>query len=141
MREKNTGRPRTILLIILILAGVALTILPHWLRTGKRSLQPVILEGPGRCYPDAAPPDSLDILFRLATVTDPDFNLSIIEVGLLETLALDTSARVRVVLGLTTPYCPYLQELAQTVLDTLTNTPGVKRATVKLDPNLARHQR
>ncbi|MGQ9707982.1 MAG: metal-sulfur cluster assembly factor [bacterium] len=141
MSEKKSGPQRTMLLIILVVAGVALSILPHWLRSGKRSLQPLVLEATGRHYPDSTPVDSLGILFRLATVTDPDLNLNIIEVGLLETLAIDTSAHVRVILGLTTPYCPYIQELAQTVLDTLISTPGVKKATVKLDPNLIRGRR
>ncbi|MEO0050906.1 MAG: iron-sulfur cluster assembly protein, partial [candidate division WOR-3 bacterium] len=77
-------------------------------------------------------------LFRLTTVIDPDLNLSIVELGLVETLAVDTSAQVRVVLGLTTPYCPYTKELAQAVLDTVVNTPGVKRAQVKIDPHLTR---
>lgn len=138
MPEKESRVLRTLLLVILIIAGVALTILPHWLRTGRRSFKPITLEAPGRFFPYPSLPDSADILFRLTTVIDPDLNLSIVELGLVETLAVDTSAQVRVVLGLTTPYCPYTKELAQAVLDTVVNTPGVKRAQVKIDPHLTR---
>ncbi len=138
MPDKDNRWLRTLFLSVLVLAGVALTILPHWLRTGRRSIQPIILEAPGRFYPHADTPDSIDIIFRLTSVTDPDLNLSIIDVGLIETLVIDTSAQVRVILGLTTPYCPYAKELARAVLDTIVNTPGVKNALVKIDPNLIR---
>lgn len=138
MPEKESRLLRTIFLIILIIAGAALTILPHWLRTGRRSFEPIVLEAPGRFFPSPELPDSDDIFFRLTTVSDPELNLSIVELGLVETLAIDTSAQVRVVLGLTTPYCPYTKEIAQTVLDTIVNTPGVKKGLVRIDPKLIR---
>lgn len=127
---------RIVLIALLVVAGVVVTILPHWLKSGRHHLKPVTLKGEGRAYSDLFLPESIHIADRLRGVIDPELEVDIISLGLLETLAIDSPGVVRVVLGVTTPLCPYIQHIAQTTLDTIINTPGVVRATVKLDPNL-----
>ncbi len=127
---------RPLLIIFFLLAGITLTILPHYLRLGSKSIKHFILEGTGR-YPFLkTAPDSTVLLYRLGTVLDPEFSVSILQFGLLESLNYDTAGNIRVVLGLTTPDCPYIPEIGNAVLDTLLNTPGVRTATVKIDPGL-----
>ncbi|MEO0070043.1 MAG: iron-sulfur cluster assembly protein, partial [candidate division WOR-3 bacterium] len=93
-------------------------------------------KGEGRARSEFFLPESIHIIDRLRKVIDPELGADIISLALLETLAIDSPGVVRVVLGATTPFCPYLQQIAQITLDTILNTPGIVRATVKLDPNL-----
>ncbi len=127
---------RVILISFLVVAGVVVTLLPHWLKSGKYNFKPVILKGEGRARSEFFLPESIHIIDRLRKVIDPELGADIISLALLETLAIDSPGVVRVVLGATTPFCPYLQQIAQITLDTILNTPGIVRATVKLDPNL-----
>jgi len=131
---------RTVLIIFFLLAGIVITILPHYLRIGNKRLKPLILEGSGR-HPFLKPvPDSIVLIYRLSTVQDPEFSAGIMQLGLLESLNYDTAGNVRIVFGLTTPFCPYIPEIGKAVIDTLLNTPGVRTATVKIDPNLISRQ-
>lgn len=132
--EKNSWL-RPLLILILVLAGVAITLLPHWLRSGRTVGQPVILEGLGS-YSAPLPPDSLFIVNRLRQVIDPELGADIIHIGLLEKLHLDSAGNVEAVFSLTTPFCPFVKNLAQTTLDTLITTPGVRHVRVKFDPSL-----
>ncbi len=127
---------RPLLIFFFLIAGIILTVLPHYLRLGRGQIRPFILEGTGR-YPSLGSiPDSTVLLYRLGTVLDPEFSVSILQFGLLESLNYDTAGNIRVVLGLTTPACPFIPEIGNAVLDTLLNTPGVRTATVKIDPGL-----
>ncbi|NPV13844.1 DUF59 domain-containing protein [candidate division WOR-3 bacterium] len=135
MTDRNALLVRTILIIILLIAGIAITLLPHWLRSAK-NVQPVTLEAKGWSYTGAASPDSLLIIHRLHRVIDPELGTDLINIGLLETLKIDTAGNVRVVFNLTTPFCPYIKQLAKSTLDTLVATPGVRRVTVKFDPGI-----
>lgn len=137
MKQTNSPLLRTLLIIILLLAGIAITLLPHWLRSGK-NVQPVTLEAQGWSYSGAASPDSLLIIHRLHQVIDPELGTDLINIGLLETLKIDTAGNVRVVFNLTTPFCPYIKQLAKSTLDTLVAIPGIRRVTVKFDPGIRR---
>ncbi|MCR4423593.1 MAG: iron-sulfur cluster assembly protein [candidate division WOR-3 bacterium] len=136
-KDKNVPLIRTLLILILLSAGIAITLLPHWLRSAK-NVQPITLEAQGWSYTGAGAPDSLLIIHRLHRVIDPELGTDLINIGLLETLRIDTAGNVRVVFNLTTPFCPYIKQLAKSTLDTLIATPGVRRVTVKFDPNIRR---
>lgn len=121
--------------VLLVIAGGLLVILPHWLRFGRRALTPLVLEGRGR-MPARPAPDTLLLLYRLSLVSDPELGTDILRLGLVESLNLDSLGNVRVVLGLTTPYCPFVEPLGRAVLETLVNTPGVNGVTVRVDPQI-----
>lgn len=128
---------RTIFIILLVIAGAVITLLPHWLRSAK-NVQPITLEARGSSYTGAAPPDSFFLIHRLHRVIDPELATDLVDLGLLETLKIDTAGNVRVVFKLTIPFCPYINQLAKATLDTLVATPGLNRITVKFDPGIKR---
>jgi metal-sulfur cluster biosynthetic enzyme len=136
MAPGSVDSKRLGLIAVLVLAGLALTLVPHWLRFGRQSIKPLERSAAGKYRLLRPAPDTLLLLYRLSTVSDPEMGVDILKLGLVESLNFDTAGNVRVVLGLTTPLCPYVEQLAQTVLDTLTSTPGVNWVTVKVDPNL-----
>ncbi len=141
MPSGDFNRLRVFLILALVIAGGAITLLPHWLRIGKHSLAPVFLQGKGKKFSlDLIPPESISIADRLRLVADPELGMDIVALGLVETLSVDSTGFVRVVLGVTTPFCPYTREIAQAVLDTLLSTPGVSQGVVKLDPQLIRYR-
>ncbi len=137
MTERTERFLRIFLVVALTVVGITIAILPHWLRSG-RNTAPVVLEASGWSYAADIPPDSIFILHRLHKVIDPELGIDLVRIGLVETLQVDTTGAVRIVLGLTSPLCPYIQQLARATLDTIINTPGVRRATVKIDPGLVR---
>ncbi|MGQ9678307.1 MAG: metal-sulfur cluster assembly factor [bacterium] len=137
MQGKNYLLLRTIFIILLVLAGAAITLLPHWLRSGK-NVQPITLEARGWSYTGAAPPDSFFLIHRLHRVIDSELGTDLVDLGLLETLKIDTAGNIRVVFRLTTPFCPYINQLAKATLDTLVATPGLNHITVKFDPGIKR---
>lgn len=57
--------------------------------------------------PGATVPDSSLLMAALGGVVDPELDLSIVELGLVESLAVDTAGNTRAVLILTTPECPF----------------------------------
>lgn len=128
---------RTIFIMLLVLAGAAITLLPHWLRSEK-NIQPITLEARGWSYTGAALPDSFFLIHRLRRIIDPELGTDLVDLGLLETLKTDTAGNLRVVFKLTTPFCPYINQLAKATLDTLVATPGLNRITVKFDPGIKR---
>jgi len=84
--------------------------------------------------PGAPGPDSLALVQALARVPDPEIDLSIVDLGLLDSLAVDSSGNVRVVLVLTSPECPFHVRIARHSLEELKSVPGVRRINLRLDP-------
>ncbi|MGB9742151.1 MAG: metal-sulfur cluster assembly factor [candidate division WOR-3 bacterium] len=136
MTPGSFSRSRVLVIVVLVLAGLVLTLVPHWRRFGQRSVKPLVRTAAGKHPGAKSIPDTRLLLYRLSTVTDPEIGADLLQLGLVESLNLDTAGNVQVVLGLTTPLCPFVERLAQAVLDSLTATPGVKSVTVKVDPNL-----
>ncbi|MEO0026649.1 MAG: iron-sulfur cluster assembly protein [candidate division WOR-3 bacterium] len=126
---------RIVVVALLVIAGSVLVILPHWLRFGRRAVTPLVLQGRGRLTGRPAP-DTLLLLYRLSLVSDPELGTDIFRLGLVESLDFDTLGNVRLVLGLTTPYCPFVEPLGRAVLETLVNTPGINGVTVRVDPQI-----
>lgn len=82
-------------------------------------------------------PESSEIARALATVPDPELGLGIVELGLVESIAVGDSGRIRVVLILTTPVCPYGPGIARAALDAVVRVPGVSSAEVAVNPHAA----
>jgi metal-sulfur cluster biosynthetic enzyme len=74
-----------------------------------------------------------EINAALQLVCDPELGYSIVELGLVRTIAVEDDGRtVRVWLTLTTPYCPYGPELISAAEQRLRALPGVEQAVIEL---------
>lgn len=86
--------------------------------------------------PAATPPDSATVLAALARVPDPELGISIVDLGLPESISVDQNGNVSVVLALTVPGCPRRRQIGQQALAAITALPGVRRTTVRLDTTI-----
>jgi metal-sulfur cluster biosynthetic enzyme len=66
---------------------------------------------------------------------DPELDLSIVDMGLLDSLSVDSAGNVRVVLLLTTPECPYSTVIGRQVVAEIRRLDGARRIQVRLEPN------
>jgi metal-sulfur cluster biosynthetic enzyme len=72
----------------------------------------------------------------LRPITDPEIAISIVDLGLIRTIELsDDRASVRVIMTLTSPFCPEGPEIVAAVDDALRALPGVHEAAVELQWN------
>ncbi|MEO0080408.1 MAG: metal-sulfur cluster assembly factor [candidate division WOR-3 bacterium] len=122
---------RLFITLLLVAVGVGIMLLPRWLprRFLARTAKMVIPA-------DTLPLDSVRLIRALETVVDPELGLNIVEVGLIDSLALDSLGNVFLVLGLTTPFCPFAQEIADAAHKALKRVPGVKVVTIDINPFL-----
>lgn len=132
----------------MVVLGLALILLPRFLRSRNPATAlglwqmtfraagkfPADTSGAAGSLIGSSPPDSSRIARALALVPDAELGLSIVELGLVESVATDDSGRVRVVLVLTTPACPYGADIARAALDAVVSVPGVRSAEVRIDP-------
>jgi len=130
---------RRLITSLLVIAGLALVLLPWFLRRNRLPVTSrpwqVTFQAAGSAPADSAAPDSGRIVRALASVPDPELGVSVVELGLIENVALTDSGRVKVTLVLTTPGCPYGADLARAALDAVLRVPGVSFAEVRIDPN------
>ncbi|MEO0077718.1 MAG: metal-sulfur cluster assembly factor [candidate division WOR-3 bacterium] len=131
-------RARWIITAILAIFGLVVLMLPGFLRSGRlAAIQPrqLSFRGEGVAPFDSAAPDSSRIARALASVPDPELGLSILELGLVHSLAVTDSGTVQVALALTTPACTEGANIARAALDAIVRVPGVSSARVRIDPN------
>ena len=57
----------------------------------------------------------------LSRVMDPDFGMSIVDIGLVYRVDIEDDARVKIEFTLTSPTCPYAEELREEILRTVTD--------------------
>lgn len=124
--------------ILLVGLGVAVMFLPSLFRRGRRALANPFapLADSGRVPMDSLGLDSSRVMAALEKVNDPELDLSIVELGLVHLLEVDSSRNVSVVLTLTTPECPFGLNLAYATLEAVKLVPGARRIRVRLDRNL-----
>ncbi len=67
-----------------------------------------------------------------AQVHDPEFGLSIADLGLIYDIALDEAGRVAIALTLTSPYCPAGNVIVDAVTAAAAGVPGVRAVDVRL---------
>jgi metal-sulfur cluster biosynthetic enzyme len=77
-------------------------------------------------------PDLAAVRTACASVQDPEFGLSIDDLGLIYDVALDEAGRVAVALTLTTPYCPAGNVIVDAVTAAAAAVPGVTAVDVRL---------
>ncbi len=72
---------------------------------------------------------------QLKTVKDPEMGLDIVTLGLLRKVTIDDGG-VEVLITLTSPFCPFADELVQSIEKTVGNLPGSGdvRVEITFDP-------
>ena len=129
---------RLITTILLIAIGILVILLPYLL---KRQKVPVL--GAAATFTDSAnvpagtpPPDSAAVMAALSRVIDPEIGISIVDLGLVDSLHIDSSGTVSVAIALTTPECPLIGQLGRQMTKAVIAVPGTRRVLVRLDPTL-----
>lgn len=77
----------------------------------------------------ATHPDSEDLWKTLRPIPDPEFGVSLVDLGLIYSVACD-AGDVKVVMTLTTPTCPSGDWIAEGVRAALAALPGVRSVAV-----------
>lgn len=74
-----------------------------------------------------------EVMAALQQVHDPEIGFSIVELGLVRTVAVEDEGRTaHVWLTLTSPFCPYGPELVAQAEQRLQSVPGVEKAQIEL---------
>jgi metal-sulfur cluster biosynthetic enzyme len=124
--------------ILLVAIGILVILLPYII---KKQRIPVI--GAATTFTDSAdvpigtpPPDSAAVMAALMRVIDPEVGISIVDLGLVDSLLVDSLGNVSVALALTTPECPVVSQIGGQAAKEVISLPGVRRVRVRLDPKL-----
>ena len=135
--RRLTGR--LVMTFVLLAVGVLVMNLPILLRH-RRPVITVLVDGTlvdSVTVPAGMPaPDSAAVSAALERVMDPELDLSLVALGLVHELRVDSTGNVRVVLALTTPECPLVGVLGNQVMREMKKVAGVRRIEVKFDPRL-----
>ncbi len=73
-----------------------------------------------------------ELIEALKTVYDPEVPVNIYDLGLIYEMAVSDTGTVRIVMTLTSPFCPVGSIIAEQVRETVEKIPGVTGATVEL---------
>jgi len=129
---------RLVVTVLLVALGVLIILLPYIV---KRQRIPAV--GRVITFTDSArvpaatpPPDSVAVMAALGRVIDPEVDISIIDLGLVDSLHIDSLGNISVAIALTTPTCPVISQLGEQTAKAVIGVPGVRRVTVRLDPTL-----
>lgn len=136
--RRLTGR--LVMTFLFLVIGVAVMNLPALIGRGRRRQ---VQFGISTTFADsvAVPagtraPDSAAVSAALERVMDPELDLSLVALGLVHELRVDSTGNVRVVLALTTPECPLSSVLGTQAMREMKKVAGVRRIDIKLDPGL-----
>jgi metal-sulfur cluster biosynthetic enzyme len=131
---------RLITTIVLVGIGILVMNLPALLR---RQRLPTLGLNVAATFIDSArvpagtpPPDSSAIVAALGRVTDPEIEISIVDLGLIHALHIDSLGSIGVTIALTTPECPYGRQLGAQAVKEVIAVRGVRRVEVKMDPTI-----
>ena len=131
---------RLVTTIILIAIGILIILLPSLLR--RQRLMPLHLNA-AATFTDSANvpaetplPDSAAVMAALGRVIDPEIGISIVDLGLVNSLRIDSTGTVKVTVILTIPGCPYVQNLGAQAAKEVIAVRGVRKVRVRLDPTL-----
>jgi len=129
---------RIVITILLVALGVLIILLPYIVRRQRIPANGVVttFTDSTRVPAGTPPPDSATVMAALGRVIDPEVGISIVDLGLVNSVHIDSSGNVNVALALTTPECPVISQLGEQTSKTVIGVPGVRRATVRLDPTL-----
>ena len=123
------------MLIVLLVATTAAVVgIPYFLNLKRPRLGlSNMTEGWGWAEADSLPLDSLRVAVALDSAIDPELGYSVVELGMVRHVEVDSIRDVHVTLALTTPHCPYVYALGGAVLSALQRLPGANRIHVGFD--------
>jgi metal-sulfur cluster biosynthetic enzyme len=131
---------RIVVTILLVAIGILVILLPYIL---KRQKVPALSLTAATTFTDSAvvregtpPPDSAAVMAAMNRVVDPEVGIGIADLGLVNTLEVDSAGNVSATVILTVPECPYAGQLGAQAVKGILKVPGVRRARVRLDPTL-----
>ncbi len=129
---------RLITTIVLIAIGILIIILPSRLKRGRLPALTVATNFSDSAVvpPGTPPPDSAAVMAAMNRVVDPEVGIGIADLGLVNALNVDSAGNVRATVILTVPECPYAGQLGAQAVKEVLRVPGVRRASVRLDPTL-----
>jgi metal-sulfur cluster biosynthetic enzyme len=129
---------RLITTVVLIAIGILLIIMPSWLKHGRLPAlaAATTFTDSTAVPPGTGPPDSTTVMAALRRVVDPEIGISIVDLGLIGALHIDSSGNVKATVILTTPECPYARQLGAQAVKEVIAVHGVRRVEVRMDPTL-----
>jgi metal-sulfur cluster biosynthetic enzyme len=118
----------------LVALGVLLVNAPTILRSGRPATLGglAVLADSGRVPPDSLPLDSARAIAALEKVRDPELDVNIVELGLVDSLVI-SGRDISLTMMLTTPECPYGKVLAVDAIEALLELPGAAWVKVRVD--------
>lgn len=129
---------RIVVTTLLLAIGVLIILLPYLLRRQRLpSLRAAETFVDSASVPAGTPPpDSAAVMAALSRVIDPEIGISIVDLGLVDSVQIDSSGSVGVAIALTTPECPLVSQLGNQAAKEVIAVPGVRRVNVRMDPTL-----
>jgi metal-sulfur cluster biosynthetic enzyme len=129
---------RIVVTVLLVAIGILVILLPYIVKRQRipTLLTPATFTDSAFVPAGARPPDSASVIAALATVIDPEVGISIVDMGLVDSLHVDSSGNVNLFIALTTPECPLVGQLGRQMTKAVIAVPGTRRAVVRLDPTL-----
>ena len=131
---------RLVVTILLVAIGVLVILVPYIL---MRQKVPALSLTAATTFTDSAvfpsgtpPPDSTAVMAAMNRVIDPEVGIGITDLGLVNGLDVDSAGNVSATVILTVPECPYAGQLGAQAVKEVLRVPGVRRASVRLDPTL-----
>ena len=124
--------------ILLVAIGILIILLPYIVKRQRvpALLTPTIFTDSAAVPAGTLPPDSANVAATLRTVIDPEVGISIVDLGLVDSLRIDSSGNVNIAIALTTPECPVVGQLGRQTANVVIEVPGVRKVRVRLDPSL-----
>jgi len=131
---------RIITTIVLIGVGILVTTLPSLLRRQRLTVAglnvPTTFTDSAGVPAGSPTPDSAAVASALRRVLDPEIGISIVDLGLVSALRIDSSGNVAIAIILTTPECPYVRQLGAQAAKEVIAVQGVRRVEVRMDPTI-----
>jgi metal-sulfur cluster biosynthetic enzyme len=129
---------RIVVTVVLVALGILVMLLPYLLKRQKvPALTSATTFTDSAVVPAGTPlPDSAAVIAALGRVQDPEIGISIVDLGLVNSLRIDASGSVDVAIALTTPECPVVSQLGAKAVKEVIAVRGVRRVRVRLDPTL-----
>jgi metal-sulfur cluster biosynthetic enzyme len=129
---------RLITTIVLVGIGILIIILPSWVKRGRLpALTAASSFTDSASVPAGTPaPDSTAVMAALGRVVDPEIGISIVDLGLVDSLHVDSYGKVYAAIALTIPECPVVSQLGNQAASEVIAVPGVRNVRVRLDPTL-----
>lgn len=82
-----------------------------------------------------------EIIEQLKTVYDPEIPINIYDIGLIYNIDIEDSENIKILMSLTSPFCPVAEELPEWVKEAVLNIDSIKTCDVNItfDPEWGPH--